>query len=84
MRLAELVAGLPGARIVGDASVEISELVYDSRKAGPGTLFFCVVGEKVDGHEFGAQVVEQGAAALLVERELTELAVPQVVVPDSR
>jgi UDP-N-acetylmuramoyl-L-alanyl-D-glutamate--2,6-diaminopimelate ligase len=84
MRLAELVAGLPGARIVGDASVEVSELVYDSRKAGPGTLFFCVVGEKRDGHEFGARVVEEGAAALVVERELTELAVPQVVVPDSR
>ncbi|MGN6586888.1 MAG: UDP-N-acetylmuramoyl-L-alanyl-D-glutamate--2,6-diaminopimelate ligase [Solirubrobacterales bacterium] len=84
MRLAELVAGLPGARIVGDASVEISELVYDSRKAGPGTLFFCVVGEKRDGHEFGPRVVEEGATALVVERELTELAVPQVVVPDSR
>ncbi|HXR61510.1 MAG TPA: UDP-N-acetylmuramoyl-L-alanyl-D-glutamate--2,6-diaminopimelate ligase [Solirubrobacterales bacterium] len=84
MRLDELVAGLPEARVLGDGSVEISELVYDSRKAGPGTLFFCVRGEKVDGHEFGARVVEEGAPALVVERELTELAVPQVVVADSR
>jgi UDP-N-acetylmuramoyl-L-alanyl-D-glutamate--2,6-diaminopimelate ligase len=84
MRLADLVAELPGARIVGDGSAEITELVYDSRRAGPGSLFFCVVGEKVDGHEFGARVVEEGAAALVVERELTELAVPQVVVSDSR
>jgi UDP-N-acetylmuramoyl-L-alanyl-D-glutamate--2,6-diaminopimelate ligase len=84
MKLAELVAELPGARIVGDGSVEVSELVYDSRKAGPGSLFFCVVGTKVDGHEFGPRVVEEGAAALVVERELTELAVPQVVVADSR
>jgi UDP-N-acetylmuramoyl-L-alanyl-D-glutamate--2,6-diaminopimelate ligase len=84
MRLDELVAGLPGARIVGDPSGEIGDLVYDSRKASPGTLFFCVVGEKVDGHEFGPRVVEEGAAALVVERELTELAVPQVVVEDSR
>jgi UDP-N-acetylmuramoyl-L-alanyl-D-glutamate--2,6-diaminopimelate ligase len=84
MRLADLVAELPGARIVGDGSAEISELVYDSRKAGPGSLFFCVVGEKVDGHEFGPRVVEAGASALVVERELTELAVPQVVVGDSR
>jgi len=84
MKLAELVAELPGARVVGDGSAEISELVYDSRKAGPGSLFFCVVGEKVDGHELGARVVEEGAAALVVERELTELAVPQVVVEDSR
>jgi UDP-N-acetylmuramoyl-L-alanyl-D-glutamate--2,6-diaminopimelate ligase len=84
MRLDELVAELPGARIVGDPTTEIRELAYDSRKVEPGTLFFCVVGEKVDGHEFGPRAVEEGAAALVVERELTELAVPQVVVPDSR
>jgi len=84
MRLDELVAELPGARIVGDASVEVADLAYDSRKVEPGTLFFCVVGEKADGHEFGTKAVEEGAAALVVERELTELAVAQVVVPDSR
>jgi UDP-N-acetylmuramoyl-L-alanyl-D-glutamate--2,6-diaminopimelate ligase len=84
MKLAELVAELPGARVVGDGAVEISELVYDSRKVDPGALFFCVVGEKVDGHEFGARAVEDGAVALVVERELTELAVPQVVVENSR
>lgn len=84
MRLDELVAGAPGARIVGDGSVEVLELAYDSRKVEPGTLFFCVVGEKVDGHEFGARAVEEGAGALVVERELTDLEVTQVVVPDSR
>ncbi|HEV2791583.1 MAG TPA: UDP-N-acetylmuramoyl-L-alanyl-D-glutamate--2,6-diaminopimelate ligase [Solirubrobacterales bacterium] len=84
MRLEELVAELPGARVVGDGSVEISELEYDSRKASPGTLFFCVRGQKADGHEFAPRVVEEGAAALVVERELTDLAVPQAVVGDSR
>jgi UDP-N-acetylmuramoyl-L-alanyl-D-glutamate--2,6-diaminopimelate ligase len=84
MRLAELVAELPGARVVGDGSVEVRDLAYDSRKVEPGTLFFCVVGEKADGHEFGARAVEEGAAALVVERELTELDVTQVVVEDSR
>ncbi|HVD40554.1 MAG TPA: UDP-N-acetylmuramoyl-L-alanyl-D-glutamate--2,6-diaminopimelate ligase [Solirubrobacterales bacterium] len=84
MRLGELVAEIPGARVVGDSSVEVRDLAYDSRKVEPGTLFFCVVGEKVDGHEFGPRAVEEGAAALVVERELTELEVPQVVVWDSR
>jgi UDP-N-acetylmuramoyl-L-alanyl-D-glutamate--2,6-diaminopimelate ligase len=84
MRLAELVAELPGARVAGDSSVEVRDLAYDSRKVEPGTLFFCVVGEKADGHGFAPRAVEDGASALVVERELTELAVPQVVVPDSR
>lgn len=83
MRLAELAAVADKARIVGDADMKVANLQYDSRKAGPGTLFFCVVGEKRDGHEFAAQVVEAGAVALVVEREL-DVAVPQVVVPSAR
>jgi UDP-N-acetylmuramoyl-L-alanyl-D-glutamate--2,6-diaminopimelate ligase len=84
MRLEDLLAGASGVnRIVGDGTVEISALAYDSRKVRPGTLFFCVPGEKVDGHDFAAQVVEEGAAALVVERELP-LDVPQVVVADAR
>ena len=84
MRLDELVAGASGVdRIVGDPSVELSELVYDSRKAGPGALFFCVPGGKMDGHDFAVDVVEAGAAALVVERELV-VGAPQVVVADAR
>jgi UDP-N-acetylmuramoyl-L-alanyl-D-glutamate--2,6-diaminopimelate ligase len=83
VRLEELAAAAGEAQIVGDSAVEVSELAYDSRKVGPGTLFFCVPGEKVDGHEFAAAAIEAGAAALVVEREL-EVDVAQVVVPDAR
>ncbi len=72
-----------GARVVGDGSVRIADLAYDSRKVGAGTLFFCVPGEKVDGHDFAPAVVEAGAAALVVEREL-DLEVAQLVVGDAR
>jgi UDP-N-acetylmuramoyl-L-alanyl-D-glutamate--2,6-diaminopimelate ligase len=83
VRLSELILGVDAAEIRGDVEVEISSLAYDSRKAGPGTLFFCVPGERVDGHEFGAAAVEAGAAALVVERAL-DLDVAQVVVGDAR
>ena len=49
-----------------------------------GTLFFCVPGEKVDGHEFAQAAVDAGAVGLVVERELPEVEVAQVVVPDAR
>ena len=68
---------------MGDGSVEVSSLAYDSRKVEPGTLFFCVPGEKVDGHEFAGAAVEAGAVALVVEREL-DLDVAQVVAADAR
>jgi UDP-N-acetylmuramoyl-L-alanyl-D-glutamate--2,6-diaminopimelate ligase len=63
--------------------VEVAGLAYDSRKVRPGTLFFCVPGEKVDGHEFAGVAVEAGAVGVVVEREL-DLPVAQVVVPDAR
>jgi UDP-N-acetylmuramoyl-L-alanyl-D-glutamate--2,6-diaminopimelate ligase len=83
VRLDELVVAAGGARIAGDAATDVAELAYDSRRVRPGTLFFCVPGEKVDGHGFAARAVEARAAALVVEREL-ELDVAQVVVPDAR
>jgi UDP-N-acetylmuramoyl-L-alanyl-D-glutamate--2,6-diaminopimelate ligase len=43
-----------------------------------------VRGEKVDGHEFAGAAVEAGAVGVVVERELAELDVAQVVVPDAR
>jgi UDP-N-acetylmuramoyl-L-alanyl-D-glutamate--2,6-diaminopimelate ligase len=49
----------------------------------PGALFFCVPGEKSDGHVFAGGAVEAGAVALVVERELA-VDVAQVVVPDAR
>ena len=38
---------------------------FDSRKVAPGGLFLCFPGAKVDGHDFAAKAVEQGAVAVL-------------------
>jgi len=84
VKLADLIAGAEVERTRGDLEVEIADLAYDSRRVGPGTLFFCVPGGKVDGHEFGAAAVGAGAAGLVVERELPKLEVAQVVVADAR
>jgi UDP-N-acetylmuramoyl-L-alanyl-D-glutamate--2,6-diaminopimelate ligase len=82
--LRKLIADTAVARTLGDLDIEISELAYDSRNVQPGTLFFCVPGEKVDGHEFAAAAVGAGAVGLVVERELPKLEVSQVLVPDAR
>src|SRR2546430_15180401 len=84
MELGELLrASGVVANLRGDSSVEIRDLAYDSRRVGPGTLFFCFAGERTDGHDFAAAAVESGAAALIVERPL-DLEVPQVEVEDAR
>src|ERR671937_102746 len=67
----------------GAPEVEISGLAYSSASVSPGTLFFCVPGFRVDGHDFAPDAVARGAAALVCERPLG-LGVPEAVVPDAR
>jgi UDP-N-acetylmuramoyl-L-alanyl-D-glutamate--2,6-diaminopimelate ligase len=83
MNLERVIAALAPTDVVQRAPVEISDLAYDTRAVGPGALFFCVPGERHDGHAFARDAVERGAAALVVERVL-ELDVSQLVVPDAR
>ena len=65
------------------AQLRPRDLAYDTRSVTPGALFFCVPGERADGHDFAAAAVERGAVGLVVERRL-DLDVPQLVVPDAR
>ena len=83
MDLERLVSALEPVEVLGRPSVEVRDLAYDARSVTDGTLFFAVPGERADGHDFAAEAVERGAAALVVERAL-EPAVPQLVVRDSR
>ena len=83
MDLERLVAALGAADVVGRAPVEVCDLAYDARTVVPGSLFFCVPGAEVDGHEFAADAVAAGAVALVVERAL-DVPVPQIVVTDAR
>ncbi len=81
--LKRLIAELAPTGVVGRVPAEVRDLAYDARGAAEGSLFFCVPGGRADGHDFAAEAVANGAAALVVERPL-ELPVPQLVVSDSR
>ncbi|MBR6429060.1 MAG: UDP-N-acetylmuramoyl-L-alanyl-D-glutamate--2,6-diaminopimelate ligase [Clostridia bacterium] len=81
MLLSKLIEGTDMRLTGGDA--DISRIEYDSRRVKPGELFACVVGTFMDGHVFAESAVKNGAAALIVERELP-LLVPQVIAENSR
>ena len=63
---------------------EISSLSQDSRLKTEDGLFFCISGARSDSHDFAAQAVENGAAALVVTRFLEKVDVPQVLVSNDR
>ena len=69
----------------GDGDVEISGIVYDSRRVGPGDLFVAVQGIHVDGHDYVTEAAAQGAAAIALERDVKVPAgVPVLRMPSTR
>ena len=84
MKLSELAGAIPDKyEIIGNGDVQIDSLCTDSRKASPGSLFFCIPGLHIDAHDLAPQAVEKGAAALVVERKL-DVDCPQVRVESVR
>ena len=83
MNLDRLSAALGAIEVVNAASPAIADLAYDTRAVTPETLFFCVPGARVDGHDLAGDAVAAGAVALVVERPL-DLPVPQLIVANVR
>lgn len=86
MKLTEIAELFTIVQTIGESTVEITGLEMDSRKIKKGNLFICV--PSIDGflrdrHLFAADAIENGAAALLVQRELP-LVIPQIIVKDTR
>jgi UDP-N-acetylmuramoyl-tripeptide--D-alanyl-D-alanine ligase len=79
LTLAE-IAEATGGTVHGDPALTVTAPAFvDSRLAEPGGLFVAVPGEHVDGHDYAADAIAAGAAAVLGSRSLD---VPTVVVPD--
>jgi UDP-N-acetylmuramoyl-tripeptide--D-alanyl-D-alanine ligase len=63
--IARAVAGRPAG---GDPGRVVERVVIDSRVVAPGDLFVALRGPRFDGHDFVADVVARGAAAVVVDR----------------
>jgi len=83
VELEALIRALAPSEVAGARPVEIADLAYDTRAVKAGSLFFCVRGGRVDGHDLAWEALERDAVALVVERAL-DADVPQLVVPDTR
>ena len=68
MKLSALIEHIPDAQRQGE-DAEITGLAYDSRQVTPGALFVALRGAKSDGHDFIAQALNKGAAALMIHAD---------------
>jgi UDP-N-acetylmuramoyl-L-alanyl-D-glutamate--2,6-diaminopimelate ligase len=78
-----LLRGLPTVGTLS-ATTGVEEVTHDSREAGPGSLFVAIPGARADGHDHAPAAVAAGAAAIIGERAIAGVEVPQLLVHDAR
>jgi UDP-N-acetylmuramoyl-tripeptide--D-alanyl-D-alanine ligase len=81
-RMLSWAAAATGGMLHG-ADASFARVATDTRRMGAGELFVALSGPNFDGHDFAPQAAAAGAAGLLLARRL-EVALPQVVVEDTR
>ena len=85
MKLEKLLERMDYKVLAGSTDIEISTLVYDSRKVEKASVFVCISGAVSDAHDFIPDVVKKGAAAVVVEKDVTPIeGVTYIKVDDTR
>lgn len=77
----EVYNSITNATLTGNGDIQITGITADSREVKKGSLFICLVGAHVNGHNYIDKAVQAGAAAVLVSEDVkvpTEVAVIRV------
>lgn len=70
MELGCLLEQLDYSVLKGELNVEVSDIIYDSRKVTPGTVFLCISGTTTDAHDYIPAAIQKGAVAVIVEKDV--------------
>lgn len=92
MKSETLISGLYGDQaanpviLSGDLpkDAEITGIHYSSAGVSPGGIFVAIKGTRSDGHDYIADAVAHGAAAVVAERPVDSAGVPLILVKDAR
>ena len=84
MRLEKLLSRLSYTVVCGDVEVDISDVIYDSRKVCRGCVFVCLEGASFDGHDFAQAAIDAGAAAVVAGRDIKAEGAAVIRVDDTR
>jgi len=70
MRLSELLNNVKVVQVTGNAELaSIENITIDSRTVTKGSVFFAIKGDKIDGHRFIPEVINNGAAAVVLQND---------------
>lgn len=71
MKIGEWLGRLSYKLVQGDLEKTVADVVYDSRRARPDTVFVCIQGSARDSHDFIPEVLAAGCQALVTEKEVS-------------
>src|SRR5258706_13872377 len=81
-KLSQLFVGFPFPSQIPD--VEIDGVAIDSRAIKPGYLFVAMQGGSEDGHDYIQKAIDNGASAVVGDRDISGLSVPYIRLTNSR
>ncbi len=84
MFLKDLFVDFPFSHPSNLPDVEINGIVIDSRAVKPGNLFVAMRGRDTDGHNYIQKAIDNGAAAIVGDRELSGFTVPYIQLENAR
>ena len=64
-------------------NVDIKDIKINSKEVNPGDMFVCTMGVSADRHDFIPEAVKNGASCVVVSRDVGELNIPIIKVPDT-
>lgn len=59
MKLSKICEEIEYTLLHGSMDAEVRDIVYDSRKIAPETMFVCMVGAVTDGHKYIPDAIEK-------------------------
>jgi UDP-N-acetylmuramoyl-tripeptide--D-alanyl-D-alanine ligase len=83
LSLAQLADVIHGQLTDANPELTASEISTDSRSVQPGDLFWCLSGDRFDGHDFAAAALSRGAVAAVVAKpQASRIPGPRIIVRD--
>ena len=77
MKLSKICEEIKYTLLQGSLETEVRDIIYDSRKIAPETMFVCMVGAVTDGHKYIPDAIEKGASVIVLEREEEAAQIPE-------
>lgn len=84
MLLKDLFVDFPLSRPANIPHVEINEIAIDSRAVKPSNLFVAMRGRDADGHNYIQKAIDNGAAAVIGDKDLSGFSVPYIRLENAR